>query len=158
MGVDRSGVIVAQALTDAHLDDATMGVTLIRTVDGDISSVTADSAYDTIAVYEAAGVRGATVVVPPKRTAVVSRRRPRSVARDRTIRRLQEIGRRRWKKEAGYHRQARVENAFFRYKSIIGDRLRARHSEAQEAEAARACNILNRMTTLGRPASVAIGC
>ena len=112
LGVDSSGVIVAQALTDAHLDDATMGVTLIRKVDGDISSVTADSAYDTIAVYEAAGVRGATVVVPPKRTATVSRRRPRSVACDRTISRLREIGRRRWKKEAGYHRQARVENTF----------------------------------------------
>ena len=109
-------------------------------------------------MYETAGVRGATVVVPPKRTAPVFRRRPRSVARDRTISRLQEIGRRRWKKEAGYHRQARVENAFFRYKSIIGDRLCARHSEAQEAEAAIACNILNCMTTLGGPVSVAFGC
>ena len=27
------------------------------------------------------------------------------------------------KKEVGYHRQARVENAFFRYRSILGDRL-----------------------------------
>ena len=96
-----------------------------------ISSVTADAAYDTIAVYEAAGARGARVVVPPKRTAAVSRRRPRSVARDRTVKRLQEIGQRRWKKEAGYHRQARVENVFFRYKSIIGDGLRARSSAGQ---------------------------
>ena len=59
--------------------------------------------------------------------------------------------------EARYHRQARVENAFFRYKSIIGGRLRARHPMAQETEAAIACNILNRMTELGRPASFAIG-
>ena len=78
LGVDRSGVIVAQALTDAHVDDATTAVNLIPAVDGDISSVTADAAYDTIAVYEAAGARGARVVVPPKRTAAVSRRRPRS--------------------------------------------------------------------------------
>ncbi len=68
-----------------------------------------------------------------------------------------EVGRRQWKKESGYHRQGTVENAFFRYKSIIGDRLRARHSKAQEAEALLACNILNRMTELGRPASYAIG-
>jgi len=27
-------------------------------------------------------------------------------------------GQRRWQKESGYRRQARVENAFFRYKSI----------------------------------------
>ena len=56
-----------------------------------------------------------------------------------------------------HHRQARVENAFFRYKSIIGDRLRARHPKAQKAEALIACNILNGMTALGRPASCAVG-
>ena len=156
LGVDRSGVIVAQALTDAHVDDATTAVNLIPAVDGDISSVTADAVYDTIAVYEAAGARGARVVVPPKRTAAVSRRRPRSVARDRTVKRMQEIGQRRWKKEAGYHRQARVENVFFRYKSIIGDGLRARSSAGQGTEAVLACNVLNRMTDLGRPASYAI--
>jgi hypothetical protein len=87
----------------------------------------------------------------------VSRRRPRASARDHTILRVKEVGRRQWKKEAGYHRQARVENAFFRYKSIIGDRLRARHPGAQATEAAIACNILNRMTELGRPASFAVG-
>ena len=155
-GVDRSGVIVAQALTDAHVDDATTAVDLIPVVDGDISRVTADAAYDTSAVYEAAGARGAQVVVPPKRTAAVSRRRPRSLARDRTVKRVQAIGRRRWKKETGYHRQARVENVLFRYKSIIGEGFRARSSAGQGAEAVLACNVLNRMRDLGRPASYAI--
>ena len=69
---------------------------------------------------------------------------------------MKKIGRRRWKKESGYHRQGTVENAFFRYKSIIGDRLRARHSDGQRVEAVIACNALNRMTELGRPTSVAI--
>ncbi len=55
------------------------------------------------------------------------------------------------------HQQARVENAFFRYKSIVGDRLRARSSTSQETEARIACNILNRMTELARPASYSIG-
>ena len=40
--------------------------------------------------------------------------------------------------------------------SIIGDRLRARHPESQEAEALIACNILNRMFELGRPNSLAV--
>ena len=39
-------------------------LTLIDAVDADISGFTADGAYDTIAVYEAAGARGAKVVVP----------------------------------------------------------------------------------------------
>ena len=67
------------------------------------------------------------------------------------------LGRRRWQKEAGYHQQARVENAFFRYKSIIGEALRARTSGGQAVEALLACNVLNRMTELGRPVSFAIG-
>ena len=70
--------------------------------------------------------------------------------------RVKEIGRRQWKKESGYHEQARVENTFFRYKSILRDRLRARHPKAREAEALIACNILNRMFELGRPTSEAI--
>ena len=74
-----------------------------------------------------------------------------------TIARVQEVGRRRWKKEARYHQQARAENAFFRYKAILGDRLRARCERGREVEARLACSILNRMTALGRPASVAIG-
>ena len=58
---------------------------------------------------------------------------------------------------SGYHQQARVENAFFRYKSIIGNGLRARSPAGQGSEAVLACNILNRMTELGRPASYRIG-
>ena len=53
--------------------------------------------------------------------------------------------------------QARVENTFFRYKSIIGDDLRARTPGGQEAEMLLACNVLNRTTELGRPMSYSIG-
>ena len=44
-GVDRSGVIVAQAVTEPTADDATTGISLIEQGDGDIASVTADAAY-----------------------------------------------------------------------------------------------------------------
>jgi DDE family transposase len=157
LAVDRSGVIVAEALTEGHVDDATTALHLIDAVDGDTASVTADGAYDSIAIYDAAGARGASVVVPPTKTARVSRRRPRSTARDRTIKKVRAIGRCRWKKASGYHRQARVENVFFRYKSIIGDGLRARSLAGQGTEAILACNILNQMTQRGRPASYAVG-
>ena len=81
-----------------------------------------------------------------------------SSARDRTIRMVKDIGAtRQWKKASGYHRQALVENAFFRYKSIIGTGLRARTPGGQRAEALLACNILNRMTDLGGPESYDIG-
>jgi hypothetical protein len=53
---------------------------------------------------------GAKVIVPPRMSATRSKR---SNARDRTVRRVRKVGRRRWKKESGYHQQARVENTFF---------------------------------------------
>ena len=153
LGVDRSGVIVAELLTDGNADDSNTALDLLGTIEDDIASFTADSAYDTIAIYDAAEARNAKVIVPPRKTATRSKR---SSACDRTVRRVRKVGRRRWKKESGYHQQARVENTFFRYKSIIGDRLRARHPKSQEAEALIACNILNRMTILGRPESFAV--
>ena len=108
LGVDRSGVIVAHVLTEATADDATVGIDLMGATVGDVASVTADAAYDTVAFYEAAGARDVRVVVPATRTAKVSRRGPRSSARDRAIADVEALGRRAWKKTSGYHRQARV--------------------------------------------------
>ena len=86
----------------------------------------------------------------------MSRYGPLSSARDRAITDMHTLGRRAWKKASGYHRQARVENAFFRYKSIIGAGLRARRGGARKVEVSLACGALNRMTALGRPESSAI--
>ena len=122
-----------------------------------MADVDRDAAYDTVAVYETATARGATVVIPPARTATVSGHGPRSPARDRTITLVKQLGRRQWKKASGYHRQGRVENTFFRYKSIIGDGFRARSPAGQGSEAVLGCEILNRMTALGRPVSYRIG-
>ena len=157
LGVNGAGVIVAQSLTDGGVDDAAEGIKLLRSVDRRVRGFTGDGAYDSIAVYTAGGARGARVVVPPSRKATGPRRRePRSAARDREIARIRRVGRRRWKTESGYHRQGRVENAFFRFKSIVGGRLRARQGDTRATEALIACNVLNRMFELGMPRSVAI--
>ena len=140
LAVDRSGAILAQTLTDATTDDARTALPLLAAVEGKLASVTADAAYDdTVAVYEAAATRGATVVIPPTKTAKVTPRGPRAPARDRTITQVSQLGRRAWKKTSGYHQQARVENAFFRYKSILGDGLRARSLAGQKTETLVAC-------------------
>ena len=44
-------------------------------------------------------------------------------------------------------------NSFFRYKSVLGGGLKARHGKAQRREVATGCHILNRMAELG-PAKV----
>ena len=106
LGVDQSGAIRVHTLTEATGDDATTALDLLTAVQGPLVRITADAAYDTVAVYETATARGATVVIPPARTANVSGHGPRSPARDRTITVVKQLGRRRWKKTSGYHRQS----------------------------------------------------
>ena len=101
LGVDQSGVIRVHTLTETTVEDATTALDLLNAVEGPLVRVTADAASDTVAVYETAKARGATVVVPPARTANVSGHGPRSPARDRTIQLVKTLGRRRWKQASG---------------------------------------------------------
>ncbi len=156
LGVDADGRIQTQILTKSNTDDATTGIKIIKRTKGNLSSTTADTAYDKVDFYKAAKSRGARVVVPPSRSASVTRRGPRSAERDRTIRKVEKLGRREWKKWSGYHRQGTAENVFFRYKTIIGGKLHARGLSAQKVEVAIGCKILNRLLDCGRPKSVAI--
>ena len=55
LGVDQSGVIRVHTLTEATDDDATTALGLLTAVEGPLVRVTADAAYDTVAVYETAG-------------------------------------------------------------------------------------------------------
>ena len=55
-------MIVAHALTEPTVDDATIGIDLIETGDDEIARVTADAAYETVAFYEAAEMRDAGIV------------------------------------------------------------------------------------------------
>ena len=83
-GGDQSGVIRVHTLTGATGDDATTALDLRDAVDGPLVRVTADAAYDTVAVYEASRARGATVVIPPARTRTslaTARGRPRGIGR-----------------------------------------------------------------------------
>ena len=101
LGVDQSGVIRVHTLTEATGEDATTALDLLNAVEGPLVRVTADAAYDTVAVYETATARGATVIIPPAKTANISGHGPRSPARDRTITLVKQLGRRRWKKTSG---------------------------------------------------------
>ncbi len=49
-----------------------------------------------------------------------------------------------------------LKSTFFRYKSMLGGRLRARGFVAQETEVAISCKVLNRMLQLGRPKPVVV--
>ena len=75
LGVDAdTGQIVAAALTSKEVDDAVQVGSLLDKVTGPLASVTADGAYDQDGVYADVAERhpDAAVIVPPRRTAVLS--------------------------------------------------------------------------------------
>jgi hypothetical protein len=138
LGVDGDGFIVASSLTSGSAADATTAVELIDQLDCGIERFTADGAYDAACVYEAvAGHAGESleVVIPPRRGAR-THDVPHATApwRTRHIERIGEIGRRAWRLESGQHQQAKAENAVFRFKRIIGPRLRASGERARRAD------------------------
>ncbi|MEX3592798.1 MAG: IS5/IS1182 family transposase, partial [Burkholderia sp.] len=69
-------------------------------------------------------------------------------------------GRREWKQHSGYHRRSLAENAMYRFKTLTGHCLWARHIAAQAAaqatEVAVRVGVINRMADLARPQSVRI--
>ena len=160
IGVDDEGFIVAAELTTSSGDDASTVPDLLDQIEVPIRRFTADGAYDHRSIYErvgAAGTENVTIVIPPRRSAVSTgpTEGPWS-QREEALERIGKVGRREWQKESGYRQQARVENEFFRYKSVLGGGLRARNSDAQKREAMIGCHILNRMAELGRPKSYAV--
>ena len=129
---------------------------LLDQIDGPVGSMIADGAYDGQVVYDAVTHRHpeAKVIIPPRSTAVPSKA-PTS-QRDQHVQAIAERGRISWQRSLGYGRRSLAETAMYRYKTIIGRRLRARTLPNQRAEAKIGCNVLNRMTNLGMPVSVPI--
>ena len=78
---------------------------------------------------------------------------PHCEERNRNILSIRELGRREWHKSSGYSGRAMVENAVFRYKTIIGRSMRSRTFDGQRVEVRLATKILNTMTLLGMPDS-----
>jgi transposase len=154
LGVDEQGFIVAHRVTESHVDDASVVPELLKQIRCPIDRFTADGAYDTTAVYDLLTNKGAQVVVPPVRNARLSKsEEPGARARNATVESIQELGRREWKKRAGYHQQARVENTFYRYKQLTGGRIRSRNVGTQVTEVKLSIKVLNRMLELGMPRS-----
>jgi transposase len=160
LGVDAgTGQVVAAALTAKEVDDAVQIGPLLDQVPGSLASVTADGAYDQDGVYADVAERhpDAAVIVPPRRTAVLSDQAAIApTQRDRHLQCIAETSRRAWQKASGYNKRAKVEASIGRWKQVIGDGLRSRIDERRMTEVTVAVDVLNRMLELGRPNYVRI--
>ncbi len=153
-----TGEIMASDLTARRTHDCTQVVPLLEQIVERIASVSADGAYDTRAVYEAAHRRGqgraVRVLIPPGRDAQLSLQPSEALReRNRNIRSSRKLGRRTWHTSSGYSKRSLVENTMFRYKTIIGRSMRSRTFGGQRVEVQLAGRILNTMTHLGMPDS-----
>ena len=134
-----TGEIVASDLTGRRTRDSARVAALLERIDGRVGSVSADGAYDTKRVYEAAQAKGegraVRVLIPPGRNAQLNPR-PSAALREwnRNIRSIRELGRREWHKRSGYTKRSMVENGIYRYKTIIGRAMGSRTLEGQRVE------------------------
>lgn len=73
--------------------------------------------------------------------------------RDRHVRRIREVGRKRWKGEVGFGERSLAETTVSRFEHIFGPSLNARSDATRETEVRIKVAALNRMTRLGMPDS-----
>jgi len=147
--------IVAEELTENSISDADIIGDLLNEVDEQIGSFTGDGAYDKKNVRKELGRRKIKEIIPPQENAVESKD-PIFKERNKSIKSINKIGRKKWKKKIKYHRRSLAEVTMFRYKTIIGDRINARKFENEKTEVRINCSILNVMTNLGMPISIKI--
>lgn len=156
--LEKLSEIVASDLTSRRTRDGARVSSLLEQIDNPVNALSADGAYDVMGVYEAAQEKGegrrVRVLIPPGRNARLNpSSSPAQRERNRNILSIRELGHREWHKSSGYSGRAMVENTVYRYKTIMGRRMRSRTMKTQRMEVLLACRILNRMTQLGMPDS-----
>lgn len=160
LGVNESdGEIKAALFTTNSMSDSEALPGILEQVEEPIEQLSGDGGYDKRSCYRAVAQRqkqqgqAIRTAIPPRHDARIERHgncKGERLARDETIRRIRKSGRARWKEESGYHRRSLAETTMFRFKTIFGERLKARRFESQATEVFLRCNILNRMNQMGR--------
>ena len=148
--------ILGHALTPETVGDCSKVPALLDQMSHDVIELMGDGAYDSQDVYAAADDHNPTgaarVIVPPRKNATLSPTVHTSpTRRDRHVLITHALGRKGWENHVSYSRRLLVENAMYRYKTVIGRDLRSRDTSSQRTEAALGCKIVNRMTAFGLP-------
>ncbi|SDE52163.1 Transposase DDE domain-containing protein [Ruegeria marina] len=159
IGIDEETLEVrAVEITGSNIADAPVRPELLEQIppDQQISSVTADGAYDTRKCHEAIAARNAAAVIPARRNAKPWKpTSPGAVARNEALRASRYLGRAIWRRWSGYHRRSRVESRMNCIK-LLGQSLMARDFDRQAAELQVRIAVLNGYTALGIPVTMPV--
>jgi transposase len=160
LGVDEAtGEILAAVVSTNNVRDGEVFGDILDQIDEDIYQVSADGAYDQRDCYQIIEDRRADAIIPPRKDAVIwqhgnSKAPPHP--RDENLRKIRKHGRKKWKKDAGYHRRSIAETTMFRLKVTFGDRVSARKFDNQASELFVKCKVLNRMIQVAKPDSYVV--
>jgi Transposase DDE domain len=155
----QNGQVEALALTPNSTDDAEVAAPQVEEVlqQHPLHRLFGDGAYDKVKVWRPLHGRSLRLVFPPSRRAVKNRETEGwHQARNKMLDTIAQVGRPAWKKAAGYHKRSLAETTMFRYKTIIGGRLRNRKEANQRTEARVSCRLLNCLLQLAKPTSYKI--
>ena len=159
IAIDENHQIIATELTtnkSNKLGDSPVLPDLIGQFEHEFETFMADGGYDgqpTYDLIENVNPKSQVVIRPPKNSLLIN---GGSAQRNRHIDMIKKHGRGRWRVQTEYGRTSLVEVAMLRYKTIIGNKLKARSLPRQIAEAQVSVRVLNKMTQLGMPVTVKI--
>jgi len=159
LAVLPDGEIRAAELTGNNIADCDVFKKLLNQEKNEIETVAGDGGYDRKKVYSACLAKKIrNILIPPQKNAKImqhgnSLSKPHP--RDANLRQIKKISRKKWKEQTGYHVRSLAETAMFRFKTIIGDKLKFRKFANQKGELMISVSILNKMFELGMPDSYA---
>ncbi len=157
LGVDEStGEILAAVVTTNDHHDGEVLSDLLDQIEDEIEQVSADGAYDHRHCYDEITKRESKAVIPPRKDAVIWQHgngKAPPHPRDQNLRYIRKHGRKKWKRDANYHRRSLAETTMFRFKAIFGGNLRSRKFKNQAVELFIKCAALNRMIQVAKPDS-----
>lgn len=157
LGVDEAtGEIVAMVVTTNDVADGQVLADLLDQIEGEIEQVSTDGAYDHRHCYDEIAAKGAKAVIPPRKDAKIWQHgncKDEPHPRDENLRAIRKHGRKRWKRDSGYHRRSIAETTMFRFKTTFGGNLSARQFDNQAVELFIKCAALNRMIQTAKPDS-----
>jgi IS5 family transposase len=156
---EATGETLAVVASGNDTADCEVCSMLLEQIEGNLTQVSADGAYDTRRCYEAIQARGAKAVIPPRKGAKIwvhGNTKEQRHNRDENLRQIRRVGRKRWKQDSHYHRRSISENGIFRFKTTFGERLSSRNFDNQATEMFIKCAALNKMIQLCKPDSYAV--
>ena len=157
ISIGNEGRIRSSCVSKWYTQDGQRASHLLKEIREPIASFTGDRGYDQGTVYNhiLGHTSDAQIIIHPRSNAVVSDK-GKWPHRDKHVQKILDDGVHKWRRESGYYQQSKVENTFYRYKTILGKKLRARTEESREIETVIGCKILNRFLDLGRCESMLV--